>query len=145
MEDAFAPEEELEESVDYGEDLDDIPPQHTVPNGEYNLQITGLKRGHSKNDPSWAYTMAYFDILGDADAKTVIHVMMDPKDGDTEKQRKQRLREIGDFRRAFDIPRAGEVRLSEYIGQTGWAVLSEEEDKQYGLQNKVKSFIIPKS
>lgn len=120
--------------------LDDVAELTTKPLGEYELQLTNLEQGVSKEKGN-KYLRADLDVIGEPDTKSIIHIMMLPKEGDAEKQRKSRLRAIKHFYNAFGIPTDGSIVIyANYIGRTGWAILDEEDNDQYGKRNRVKQF-----
>jgi len=139
----FTAEETNESSfLDLG-NLDDVPDLGTVPDGtEAQLQISSLEvRSQKPEKGTGKFVMATFDIVGEPNTKRISHVMMLPAEGDDEKKRNSRLRAIRTFYEAFAIPTSGQVNMEDYVGNTGWAILAEEEDKDYGMQNRVRKFI----
>lgn len=142
--DDFTPEgqEELDLSVAYGQEIGDIPDQHAVPEGEYELRLLSVSRETQKEEKgSGRYIKAVFEVTSDPDSKLITHVMMEPKPTDKERQIKNNLRKIADFYRTFEIPLSGPVRLQNYEGNVGWAVLTSETSNEYGDQNRVKRFV----
>lgn len=130
--------------VEIEENLDDIPPQHSVPGGEWQLKLVKVKLGESKETHN-PYTMPSFEIVDDPDSKIINHVIMKALPSDPERTRRARLRALGDFHRCFEIPPVGRVNYDEYIGNLGYALLSEENDPQYGMQNRIVRFVVPQS
>ncbi len=131
-----------ESFLDLG-NLDDVPELGTVPDGtECQLQIMSIEVRQQKPERGTGrFLMVSFDIVGEPNTKRVSHVMMLPTENDDEKKRNNRLRAIKAFYEAFAIPTSGQINLEDYIGNVGWAILSEEEDKDYGMQNRVRKFI----
>ena len=119
--------------------LDDVPDLTTKPVGEYQLQLSNLAQGEGQTSGK-KYLRADLDIVGEPDTKSIIHIMMLPSPDDKEKQFKSRQRAIKYFYKAFGIPTSGTVVFADYIGRTGWAILDEEDDPQYGKRNRVRMF-----
>ena len=135
-----------ESFLDLG-NLEDVPELTTVVDGEYELQLTSLEVGESgqqSKHPGDKYLMAKVDVVGKPTSKSIVHVMMLPTERDGEKQKLSRLRAIKNFYKAFKIPTSGPIEFNSYIGNTGWALLREEEsdDPQYGMQNRVRRFSV---
>lgn len=124
-------------------DVDSVPPQHSVAPGEYRLRlVTCEKRKSKKTQDPMIYTV--LEVTTDPDSKLITHVMMIPTSADKERTVKNRVRAIADFYRAFGIPTSGPVQLGSYVGQEAWGILTEEEDATYGMQNRLKSWVIGK-
>lgn len=144
LDDAFTNEAGATE-IDLGVNLDDIPSQHAVPEGEYQLILASCEiRDQKPEKGTGRFIMATFEVTEDPDAKLITHVMMLPAAADPDRKRNNRLRAIGDFFKCFNIPSQGPVNLAAYEGNTGWAILSVEDGGEYGEQNRVKRFITGK-
>lgn len=141
LDDAFVPESGVE--IDLGVNLDDIPPQHAAPEGEYRLILSDVEIGESEKTGG-RYIRATLEIADDPDAKLISHIMMLPASDDKERKRKNRLRAIGDFYKAFGIPSSGVVKLDQYLGNQGFAILRIDDDKEYGEQNRIRRFVTGK-
>lgn len=128
--------EEPESFLDLG-DLSGVPEEHTKPEAEYEMRITVFEKREKDKGP---YLYLIFELIEDPLAKNVQHVMMLPKPGDDEKTRLRKLRAVKNFYTAFSIPTSGSVNFAEYVGNTGWALLGEKEDEEYGMQNRVRRF-----
>jgi hypothetical protein len=131
-------EEVVESFLDLG-DLGDVPDEHTVEDGEHELRLVTFEKRPGKEKGPFLYTQ--FEIPDDPLAKVIQHVMMLPSPKDDERQMMKRRRAIKAFYTAFKIPTSGEVKFQDYIGNTGWALLAEQEDKEYGLQNRIRRFV----
>lgn len=144
LDDAFVSETGATE-IDLGVNLDEVPSQHAVPAGEYQLMLASAEVRDQKPDKGTGrFIMATFEILGDPDAKLITHVMMLPAADDNDRKKNNRLRNIGDFFKCFGIPSKGSVNLSAYEGNQGWAILNVEDGGEFGEQNRVKRFIVGK-
>ena len=134
-------EEELSSFLDLGEDLNDIPDLSTVPDEDYELRMVTLERRPAKKKGPFLF--AEFEILEQPDTKIVRHVLMLPTNQDTERQKKNRKRALKYFYKCFNLPPSGPVVFADYIGNTGWATLTEETDPVYGKQNRIARFRAP--
>lgn len=144
LDDAFTNEVGNTE-IDLGVNLDDVPEQHAVPAGEYQLLLASCEvRDQKPEKGTGRFIMATFEVVDDPDAKLITHVMMLPAADDPDRKKNNRLRNIGDFFKTFGIPSRGAVNLAAYEGNTGWAILSIEDGGEYGEQNRVKRFITGK-
>ncbi len=134
--------EETISHLDLGEDLSDVPEMHSVPKGEYQLQL--LEAGVQNQKPekgTGRFIIARFDVATDPSAKTITHVMMLPDGNQKEKTNNLRKLGIKEFYETFNIPLTGEVDFEDYVGNVGWALLKEEETEEYGMQNRINRFI----
>lgn len=130
---------EVDESfLDLG-NLDDVPDLHTVGDSEQELRLVTFERRPGKN--KGPYLFVEFEIVADPTTKIVRHVMMLPNASDKERTQFGRKRAIKYFYKAFNIPTDQSVVLADYVGNTGWAALTEETDPQYGTQNRIARFM----
>jgi len=132
--------EEYESFLDLG-DLSGIPDEHTKEEGEHELRLVTLELRPGKKDPTTKFIYAQFEVPDDPLAKIIQQVFMLPTAKDSARQKINRERAIKKFYEAFKIPTTGRVEFKDYIGNTGWAVLGEEENEKYGMQNRIKSFV----
>lgn len=124
--------------LDLGEDLDDIPDLSTVVDEDYELRLVTLEKRPGKKKGPFLFTE--FEIVGQPDTKIIRHVLMLPTANDSERQQKNRKRALKYFYKCFSIPTSGPVVFADYIGNAGWATLTEEEDPTYGKQNRIARF-----
>lgn len=144
LEDQFSPNAGDEE-VDLGVNLDEVPAQHAVPEGEYLLTLVDAKIMNQKPEKGTGkFIMASLEVANDPDSKLITHVMMLPSHEDKERTQKSRLRNIGDFYKTFKIPASGPVKLSSYLGNQGFGLLKLELDPTYGEQNRISKFVVGK-
>lgn len=127
--------------VELTEDLADIPDETTKPDGEYQVQLVTFELATSKNDPNRQMFHLQLEVVGEPLVKTIGHWLLIPNDSDDEKSVLRRKRAQRSFFEAFDIPTSGRIEFEEHIGKTGWAILVEEENKEYGKQNRVRRFV----
>lgn len=139
----FFEEEEGATFIDLG-DLSDVPEQIAVASGEYQLRGISLELRKQKPEKgTGSFLMALMEIPSEPNSKLISHVMMIPDDSNQERTKNARLRAIRDFRVAFGLGISGPLNFRDFEGALGWAVLVEEEDPQYGVQNRVRKFTAP--
>ncbi len=135
--------------------LENIPKLVTVEPGEYQVRIAGAPELKERDDGS-SYVQCNIHIEGHPDTKGLrafINVPGDPPEAgapDLDIRRYNGARGgLRVFYECFGIEEAliksGQVDLDTLAGEVGWAVLIEDESPQYGLQNKLARFIVPKS
>lgn len=142
LDDGFVTESN-ETELDLGVDLDTVPAQHAVPAGEYQLCLVSAEIKQQKPEKGdGRFIQVSMEVVGDPNSKLVRHVMMLPNTSDDDRKKNARLRNIGDFYKAFSIPSVGKVNLAMYMGNFGYAILNVEDDGgEFGEQNRVKKFI----
>jgi hypothetical protein len=133
----------------FGFDFSDVSEPTTVPAGEYHVRIVNAEEKTAKNGET-KYLTVRLEILEGASvspetllaAKDLNHTVFLPKGTDTPKQRQNSLWRIKEFCLAFGIDPTNNMDLAEWRGLTAWAIIAEDEDKQYGMQNNVKKWIV---
>lgn len=144
LDDGFVTESN-ETELDLGVDLDTVPAQHAVPGGEYQLCLVSAEIKNQKPEKGdGKFIQASMEVVGDPNSKLINHVMMLPAASDDDRKKNSRLRNIGDFYKAFNIPVVGKVNLASYLGNFGYAILVVEDRDEYGEQNRVKRFVTGK-
>ena len=119
---------------------------------EYKLRIVSYieKEVDGKLEKVWLTRngnpcmMPIFEIPNEPDAKDFNHYIGLPHDEMSEKEKRQALWKLKQFKLAFNIP-DGRVNLDDTIGNEGYAILGLREDPESGEQNFIKKFIVPKS
>lgn len=111
--------------------------------GEYQLRVLDCQVKESSKGKG-SFLSAKFEIVGEPTAKDISHVMMLPKAEDDVKQRNKRLFAIQSFIKACGMDPAASFQPEELAGHTCWAILTEEQDPEYGTQNRVRRFSVPK-
>jgi len=131
-------EKEEESFLDLGEDLDEIPDLSTVADEDYELRLVTFEKRPGKAKGPFLFTE--YELVGMPDTKIVRHVMMLATAKDSERKAKNRKRAIKYFYKCFNIPTSGPVVFADYVGNSGWATLTEETDPVYGKQNRIARF-----
>ena len=120
-------------------DLDNVPELVAVPEGEYELRIIEASDYVSKTSGQNMIKVV-LEIEGEPNAETIYHYITLPQFEDDEKKKNGKLRRIKQFLAAFGIDQQSEY--SEWVGCTGWALLSADPDDRTGMpRNDVKRFI----
>jgi len=116
----------------------------SVPEGEYNLRVTNIEEKDSQKTGG-KFLQVTMEILDKPKAKNIYHIMMFPTAQDDEKKKNGRLNAIQKFVTAFGADITAGVDLKSLIGNSGWAILREENDPEYGTKNSVKKFVLPQA
>lgn len=123
--------------------LDDAQELKSVPQGEYQLRVVECKTATSKNTGG-DYLQATLEILSEPLAKNINHVMMFPTPGDDAKKANNRKLAIRNFLQACGVDYSKGFNPSDLEGCTPWAILVEEDDPEYGKQNRVRRWVTGK-
>lgn len=123
--------------------LDDVQEFKTVPEGEYKLRILKSEVKTSQNTGG-QYLSVLLDIPEEPLSKNISHIMMFPTASDDVKQTNNRKLAIVNFLKAFGFDPSNQIDLDSMEGALGWAIVAEKDDPEYGLQNRIKKFVIPK-
>ena len=123
--------------------FDGVYEPKAVPEGEYQLRIINAEIKASQKTGG-NYLNVTMEIIDDAEAKNINHIMMFPTPADDKKKTNSRLFAIQNFLKAFDADISGSLDAKDLIGNTGWAILRVEEDQEYGERNTVRKFVLPK-
>jgi hypothetical protein len=125
------------------QNFDDVSEPKSVKEGEYQVRVLDAAVKTSQKGKG-DYVNLRLEILDDPQAKDINHVMMIPGPGDDAKQRNKRLFAIQSFLKACGFDPATTENVQEVIGATCWAILVEEQDPEYGTQNRVRKFVVGK-
>lgn len=112
--------------------------------GEYQLRILNATLETQKKEPYGKYLSFALEIPSEPKSKNIYHVMMLPTTKDDEKKANNRKLAMLNFFKAFDIDVSSGLNLQACIGRTGWAILEEEDDPEYGTRNRLKKVVLPK-
>ena len=123
-----------------GQDFDNIFEPKSVKEGEYQLRVLDAQTKTSSKTGG-DYISVKFEIVGEPEAKDINHVMMMPTSNDDVKKRNSRLSAIANFLKACGLDPATTSNVNEVIGCSCWAILAEEADPEYGMQNRVRKFV----
>jgi hypothetical protein len=126
-----------------GQDFNNIFEPKSVKEGEYQLRVLDAQTKTSSKTGG-DYISIKLEIVGEPEAKDINHVMMMPTSNDDVKKRNSRLSAIANFLKACGLDPASTSNVNEVIGCSCWAILAEEADPEYGMQNRVKRFVVGK-
>ena len=112
-----------------------------LPAGEYKIHVVDVRMDTDKN--GHPYMLPRFEIVGEPTAKDFTRFHGLPHPELTEKQLNSCIWDIGQFKKCFGIP-DGKVPLNEMIGSEGWALLGMKDNQEYGEQNTLRKYILPK-
>lgn len=122
--------------------LDKVPDEVTVEPGEYQLVVTKAEERDSKEHHPMIEV--FFNIIDNPDAKMIAHYFMLPEKGN--KNNNSRLRSLKSFCEACGIDISQPFDPAEdFKGKEVWARLKQEDAEEYGVQNRVSRFVIPKT
>lgn len=121
--------------------LNDCFEYESMPEGEYNLRIMDINRKTSQKTGG-DFIMARIEIVNEPKSKDINHVMMLPTAADDVKQRNNRILAINRFMKAFGFDPTAPPTMEEMIGAVTErpAYLVEEENEEYGTQNRIRRF-----
>ena len=113
-----------------------------MPGGEYQVQIVSAVIDLDKNDHQ--YFLPRFEILNEPYSKEFTKFFGLPHAEKTEKQLNSDKFALESFKTCFGIKKQ-KFSMDDIVGLTGWVILGlGKEDPEYGVQNYIKKFILPK-
>jgi len=125
--------------LDYN--LDEVPEQHPVEDGEYTLRIVKATLKKSKKNQDMIENM--LTVEGESDAPPIFHYVMLPDDSaDDEATKNNKLRRLRTFCQCFGIDYSNGIDVEAFKGETGEAIIKTEEDAEYGERNVVQRFTV---
>ncbi len=127
--------------------LDEVPELQAVPGDqEYKLRVTTVKHQESKGEKTAGQQLLlfYFDIVEHADTRPVSYPVMLPSETLTDGENNDRKRQLKRVLQALEWDVAKGFAPDELVGQECFAILGTETTAEYGEQNKIKTFVVPK-
>lgn len=129
--------------LEYNLDKDSVPDPQVLPAGEYEVKITSAKAKTSQAGKPMVEVALGFPT--ELQAKTCFHYISLPADGDEDNTVQNKLRSLRSFYEAFGVDYSGPVDLDMMIGETCFAIITEEEaTDEYDASNRVKRFMASK-
>lgn len=131
--------------LDY--ELDKVPELEVAPDGEWGVEVAGADGKIDKNGKPGVQFRFRVDRPNTKMCSTWISF---PHETDTEDERNNKLRRIKGFRDAFKLnfktasQLAAMVEDESVLGSKAFAILSVSDSTEYGEQNNIKRFVIPK-
>jgi len=127
--------------LDY--DINDaVEPTAMAGDQEYKIRITSCDQSVDKNGAP--YLLPRFEVVGEPTAKEFTKFLRMPHDGLNDKQMNNAKWALKLFADAFELDLSSIESPDDLVGCEGWAILGLEETDQWGEQNFVKKFIVPK-
>lgn len=128
--------------------LDDAVELCTVKPGEYKVRFLGATSGVNKNGGD--YYQARLEVDNDPYIKDFTYYLGLPSGYMDAKQMNNAKMNIKDFCLAFGVNPPSSLDefkslmdSGDLVGMTAWAVLTEKDSDEYGMQNNVKRFTKP--
>ena len=112
-----------------------------VPDGEYELAVISAELAESKSKPGQQQIALSFSIQGVVNAPVVRHWLQLPHASDDDATTNRKLLRLKQFCDAFDYDASNGLDTEDLTGLTGTALLSVENNEEYGDQNRIKRFV----
>lgn len=127
--------------IDIASEIEGRQDEHAVEGGEYKLRILSADVWNNE-----AFRVR-FEITDDPYAKSLSGFINLPSSGRDPKEQNRYKNNLAAFMQAFSL--GGSVEVAEdntipaWVGQEGWALLSDPVDKAdgYGPQNRIKKYV----
>lgn len=119
-------------------DLENVPEESAVPEGEYELRIVDAKDHVSKTSGKPSINVV-FVIDSEPNSQLIYHYMSLPTPDDDDRSSNSKKRRIKDFLTVFGLSPQSEYE--EWIGLTGWALV-EVDDRTEEPRNAIRRFIV---
>jgi hypothetical protein len=122
---------------------DAIEPQ-AVEAGEYKVRITGFRKDNEGNIVRTSqngnkYFITVFDIPDEPASKGLSHILSVPTEDMDPKRLNGVKWQLELLKRAFGLT---EINFDSMIGREGYAMLTLDNDPEYGEQNRIQKFIV---
>lgn len=121
-------------------DLGNVPEKEIMPDDEYSLKIFSADRRDSRSGKPML--VVGFEFVDHSNAQEVYQNFLLPQEEEEERANNNRLRRIKQFCEAFGIDVDNPFSTDDLIGETGWAIVSERHDEEYGHQNQIRRFVV---
>lgn len=128
--------------------LDDVVDLTTVKPGEHKVRFLGTNCGVDKNGND--YFQARLEVSGEPYTKDFTYFLGLPGQYDEAKQMNAKKMKIKNFCQAFGLNAPSTIAEfkslmadGDLVGMEAWAVLTEKDNDEYGMQNEVKKFMRP--
>lgn len=124
--------------------FDDVYEETTHPSGtEVKLRCVGADKGIDKNGA--AYWKLRYEDANDPHVRQIGYFIGFPnKEIHSVRQINNKKKGFMDWKLAHNLPLETPVSLNDCVGLEAWAILKQTESEEYGIQNEVKSWILPK-
>jgi hypothetical protein len=125
--------------------LGDIPEPEVLEDGnEAKVRITSVRDAKTK-EGDIPYYRVMLEVPDNPLVKDFSYNVYRPYDGQTPKQSFNTKYQFQQFMKAFnmDMSRPFDPETS-WVSEEAWCIVSMKEDKEYGKQNQVRKWILPK-
>jgi hypothetical protein len=125
--------------------LGDIPEPEVLDDGtEVKVRITSVRDARTK-DGDVPYYRVTLEVPDNPLVKDFSYNVYRPYEGQSENQAHDTKYKFQQFMRAFrmDMSRPFDPE-TDWISEEAWCIVSMKEDKEYGKQNQVRKWILPK-
>ena len=120
---------------------DEVPEPKLLEDGaEVTVRIARCLEKKDKNGRD--YLSLILEVTDDPEAEDIFHMVYVPHPDESSKQARRTLKNLGDMIRAFGMPE--EFDTADLIGEEAQAVIGLRSDEQYGDQNVIRTFVVPK-
>lgn len=127
----------MSELLDFN--LSDVTDEKVLPPGEHAIKIIDASHEVSKNSGNPMLRLI-IGITDEEDVANIFHYIVLPGKEDDDSTRNRKLRRFRDFITAIGMDISGPVDTDLIKGQTGWAMLKEEDDAEFGQRNTISRF-----
>lgn len=122
-------------------------PKAVAPGKEYKIRILEITEGEDKRE--WDYIMPRFEIIDDPFSKDFTHFLNIPDKAKMDVKTLNRVKHgpIGfvNFLKCFGFDPTARINFPDQgPGHEGWAVLGVKKSEEYGEQNYVQRFVLPR-
>jgi hypothetical protein len=132
-------------------ELDGVPELGVATDGEHRIAITGAEGKLDKNQKPGIQIR--FRVVDQENVKPLSTWLSFPTDSDSKDESNGKLRRIRTFRDAFKLRFKNAQQLADMVdkdqkslnGSEAFAILTTNESDDYGEQNNIKRFVIPKA
>jgi hypothetical protein len=132
-------------------ELDKVPELGVATDGEHRIAITGAEGKLDKNQKPGLQVR--FRVVDQENVKPLSTWLSFPADSDSKDEVNSKLRRIKTFRDAFKLTFKNAQQLAAMLdkdpkalnGSEAFAILNTQESDDYGEQNNIKRFVIPKA
>ena len=124
--------------------LTDVPELVLLDDGEQYLRVVGATIKESKGEKTAGQRMINLRLESTEvpNSDDIFHIMMLPHPDAGEKVNIRRLNDIRAACDALGVAYSAQgVRINDFIGAEGWAVVTTEESPQYGKQNRISDWV----
>lgn len=119
-------------------DLDNIPDEVALPDGEYEVMILDAGEYLGKESGKTSIRVV-LSVPGEVEAQDIFHYIALPQEGDDLKTVQRKQRRIRDFLAAFDLTK--NMDYVDWQGHKSWAILKQENDRNGEPRNSVVRFL----